>query len=144
MADEKTKTANVPADEPVAEAPAPDVEVANSDASVVVPPLPKIAAQEAKTVGDENLSPREPEFEVNSDEVQAQVMGKPDAPVDVVPVHETFVATDVVITDTSDPLAVQIPDAGRGDASLPAHRLAGPTVEQYFAEHASEADKPDS
>lgn len=125
-------------DEPVAES-------ADSNAEVVVP-LPQIAAQEAKTVGDENLSPREPEFEINADEVPAQVMGKPDAPVSVVPVHETFVATDRIITDTSDPLAVQIPDAGRGDASLPAHRLAGPTVEQYFAENASEpnSDSDDS
>ncbi len=103
------------------------------DDTPAAPALPPIATQEASTVGDENMEPRKPTFEVNAEEVPAQVMGKPAPAVEVVPVHETFVATDTVITDTSDPLAVQIPDAGRGDASLPMHRLTMGTVEEYFA-----------
>ena len=92
--------------------------------------------ERASTIGDENMEPREPEVEVNSDSVPAQVMGEPAPAVTTVPVHETYVTTDTVITDTSDPLAVQIPDAGRGDASLPIHGLTRPTVEQFFAENA--------
>lgn len=106
----------------------------------IVVPRPSVAAPEASTIGDENMEVREPTVEVNSDSVTAQVMGGPAQVVDTVPVHETYVATDAVITDTSDPLAVQIPDAGRGDATLPIHGLSQPTVEQFFAKNASKAD----
>src|SRR6188508_2948180 len=95
-------------------------------------PMPGVATQEASTIGDENLEVREPTIEVNEEEVPAQVMGQPAQAVETVQVHETYVVTDTVITDTNDPLAVQIPDAGRGDASLPMHALGGPTVEQFF------------
>ncbi len=103
------------------------------DDAPVTPALPPIATQDASTIGDDNLEARKPTFDVNSESVPAQVMGQPAPAVEVVPVHETYVTTDTVITDTSDPLAVQIPDAGRGDASLPMHRLTMGTVEEYFA-----------
>jgi hypothetical protein len=106
----------------------------------VVPALPEVSEANPKTVGDDNFSPREPEFEVVKDEVDAQVTGKPEDEATKVKVHEVHVTTDTVITDTSDPLAVQIPDAGRGSLDLPIHELARPTVEQFFAEHASKAD----
>lgn len=107
----------------------------------IKPDLPEVVAQEAKTVGDENLEAREPSVEVNKDSVPAQVSGKPEAPADTVKVHEVFVTTDTVITDTSDPLAVQVPDAGRGTLDLPIHGLDRPTVEQVFAADASEVQE---
>ncbi len=120
----------------VVEAPQDEVVAPQDEAPAVVPALPPIATQEASTIGDENMSPREPEVAVNTQSVPAQIMGQPAPAVTTVPVHETFVAIDRVITDTSDPLAVQIPDAGRGDASLPIHGLSRPTVEQFFADNA--------
>lgn len=106
----------------------------------VVPALPEVANADEKTVGDDQFVPREPDFTVDKDSVPAQVMGKPEDVPSEVKVHEVHVTTDTVITDTSDPLAVQIPDAGRGTLDLPIHELARPTVEQFFAEHASKAD----
>lgn len=106
----------------------------------VVPALPDVANADEKTTGDD-FAPREPEFHVEKDSVPAQVMGKPEDVPSEVKVHEVYVTTDTVITDTSDPLAVQIPDAGRGTLDLPIHELARPTVEQFFAEHASKADE---
>ena len=67
------------------------------------------------------------------EEVPAQVAPERAAPTETVQVHEVHVTTDKVITDPNDPLAVQIPDAGRGDASLPIHDLAGQSPEQVFA-----------
>lgn len=99
---------------------------------IEVPTAP-IVSQKAKTVGDENLTPREPTFQVVSEKVSAQVASKPEADRPKVDVHETHVQLDEIITDPSSPLAVQIPDAGRGDSSLPIHLLSGPTPEQVFA-----------
>jgi hypothetical protein len=107
------------------------------------PEAPEVVAQEAKTVGDENMTPREREFEVVSESVQAQVPGKPEDPASTVKVHEVYVTTDTVITDTSDPLAVQIPDAGRGDLNLPIHALDAPTVEEVFASKAAKVEERD-
>lgn len=104
----------------------------------------EVVAQEAKTVGDENLpEAREPEIEVNTDPVDAQVAQPREADAAQVNVHETVVTTDVVITDPSDPLAVQVPDAGRGSLELPIHSLANGTPESVFAAEATEADEPD-
>ncbi len=126
---------------PLPEGPQDEAPVAPQDQPpAVVPELPPIATQEASTIGDENLEVREPEFEVNTESVPAQVMGQPAPAVTTVPVHETYVTTDTVITDTSDPLAVQIPDAGRGSLDLPIHGLSRPTVEQYFAAEAAKSD----
>lgn len=107
----------------------------------IKPDFPEVVAQEAKTVGDENLSPREVTVEVNKESVPAQVPGKADAPAETVKVHEVVVATDTVITDTSDPLAVQVPDAGRGSLDLPIHSLDAPTPEEQFAASAKPAKK---
>lgn len=107
-------------------------------------PQPQVVAQEAKTVGDDNLTPREPTHEVVSEQVDAQVAQPREADRTKVDVHEVTVVTDTVITDPSDPLAVQVPDAGRGDNSLPIHDLAGPTVEQVFADQADEAEEPEA
>ena len=133
MADDNT---NHEPDRP-ADFTAPD---AGDSPEAIVVPMPEIATQEASTVGDENMEPRKPSVEVNQESVPAQVMGQPAPAVETVPVHETYVALDRVITDTSDPLAVQIPDAGRGDPSLPIHSISGPTVEQVFAKHAKDSD----
>lgn len=105
-------------------------------------PQSTIVAQESKTVGDDNLEAREPTAQVTSETTAAQVSPPREDAAAEVPVHEVYVATDTVITDPSDPLAVQVPDAGRGDASLPIHDLAGPTVEQVFADTASEESTP--
>jgi hypothetical protein len=95
----------------------------------------EVTAQEAKLVGDEEVyaDAYKVEPEVNSEGVVAQVAGTPDAPAKNVPVLEVAVKTDEVITDTSDPRAVQIPDAGRGFLDLPIHRLSEPTPEEKFA-----------
>lgn len=106
-------------------------------------PLPTVVAQEAKVVGDADLTPREPTTEVVQEQQPAQVAQPREDAVDKVNVHEVVVHTDTVITDTSDPLAVQIPDAGRGTLDLPIFGLNAPTVEQVFAEHASKSDDSD-
>lgn len=92
-----------------------------------------VAAPANALIGDDNLKPRDPEVEQINESVPAQVMGKDVVPVDTVKVTETRVALDEVITDPSSPLAVQIPDAGRGSLNLPIHRLAAPKPEDVFA-----------
>lgn len=54
-------------------------------------------------------------------------------------VSEFTVAMDTVVTDPTSPEAVQIPDAGRGDTTLPIHTLSGPTPEDVFSEKASKS-----
>lgn len=103
------------------------------------PELVEPVAQEAKLVGDDATEVRKVPVEVNAEQVDAQVAQPREADSDKVNVHETAVATDEVITDPSDPRAVQVPEAGRGSLDLPAHRLAAPTVEDVFAESAPEA-----
>lgn len=104
-----------------------------------VPDL-KVRAQEPKVL--ENPEPREPQATVVNEEVPAQVTQPREPEVDTVQVHETSVTLDTVITDTSDPNAVIVPPEGRGDASLPIHAAVGKTVEQVFAESASEESSP--
>jgi hypothetical protein len=107
------------------------------------PPQTEVVAQEAKTVGDDNLKVREPDTQVNAEQVAAQVAQPREGDADKVNVHETSVTTDTVITDTSDPLAVQVPDAGRGSLDLPIHALSGPVVEDVF-DVAAKDEKPAS
>lgn len=101
-------------------------------------PLPEVTAQKKKLVGDDKLEVREVTVEVNEDQVDAQTVQPRELDPKKVNVHEVVVATDTVITDPSSPLAVQVPDAGRGDASLPIHRLAEGTVEDVFASESSD------
>lgn len=54
--------------------------------------------------------------------VTAQVQGPAAVPQSTVPVHETHVKADTVITDTSSPLAVQVPIEAQGDALTPIGR----------------------
>lgn len=119
-------------------------------ADTPTPKLPGVAAQEGALVGDENLpEPREVESVVEQRQDDAQVVAKAGPPVDKVEVFEVVVTTDEVITDPSSPLAVQIPDAGRGSLNLPIHAFVGArTVEDIFAEDASaneddSSDEPD-
>lgn len=105
----------------------------------------QVVAQKAKQVGDENVADvREPEVEVTKESVAAQVAPAREKDAAKVPVHETRVATDVVITDPSSPEAVQVPDAGRGSLDLPIHQLAEGTVESRFESEAAEADEPET
>ena len=99
-----------------------------------VPDL-EVIAQEAKT--PETPEPREPQADVVNETVEAQVAQPREADRTEVPVHETSVTLDTVITDTSDPNAVIVPPEGRGEPRLPIHRAVNPTVEQVFAEKAS-------
>jgi hypothetical protein len=105
----------------------------------------EVVAQDAKLVGDEEVQAevREPTQEVNKESVPAQVSPEREAPSKEVPVHETAVKLDEVITDPSSPLAVQVPDAGRGSLDLPIHQLGEPTPEAVFAEEAADADEPE-
>lgn len=110
----------------------------------ITPPQTEVTAQDAKTVGDDNLSVREPDVQVNEEQVAAQVVQPREGDSDKVNVHETSITTDTVITDPSDPLAVQVPDAGRGSLDLPIHALNGPLVEDVFKAEASADEKPAS
>lgn len=108
------------------------------------PELRDPVAQDSKLVGDSavNSETHEVTPEVTVEQVDAQVAPERQAADTKVNVHETVVATDVVITDPSSPLAVQVPDAGRGSLELPAHALSAPTPEQAFADAAPKASKP--
>lgn len=128
-------------DTPPAEAPkaASTVQV-EANGPEVTPPTPLAAVSEASLVGDEAIAAADSIQVVPvvvAETVPAQVTGAPAVPVTTVQVHEVHVATNEVITDTSDPRAVQIPDAGRGSLDLPIHALAGPTVEEVFSREAS-------
>lgn len=132
MADDKTKPTEKTTPAPQ-EAPAPAAE------SIV---LPDVAAPKNALIGDENLpDAREPGVDVNTDSVPAQTTGKPAEEVTKVYVHETNVTLDEVITDPHSPLAVQIPDAGRGSLDLPIHALTKDGVEAYFDKANAEAQK---
>lgn len=100
--------------------------------------LNPIAAPENATVGDENLKPLEHEVISVDETVPAQTTGAPAVEVDTVRVTETHLALDEVITDPNSPLAVQIPDAGRGPLNLPIHQLTQPKPEDAFAAYAEE------
>lgn len=127
MADDTTQT----------DAPA-EAEVPQEEA--VVPTLPVVTAQESMTVGDSEMEARSADVGVTKEEVPAQVMQPRANDADTVHVHEVYVVTDEIITDPSSPLAVQIPDAGRGSLDLPIHQLDRGTVEEVFAREASKAD----
>lgn len=110
-----------------------------TDTNDIEVPTPTVIAPANALIGDENAPEvREVEVHVVDESVPAQVTGPPSEVVDTVRVHETSVSLDEVITDPSSPLAVQVPDAGRGDLSLPIHALAGQTPEQVFASEATE------
>jgi hypothetical protein len=85
--------------------------------------------------------------EVNTEAVPAQVTGPPSEAVTEVPVHETHVVTDRVITDPSDPLAVQVPPEGRGNSLTPIGRTfvdGSETPEESLARKAKEAEDEQS
>ena len=105
----------------------------------ITPEIPQVVAQDAKVVGDADLAAREPQATIVQQQVAAQVAQPREGAVDKVNVHEVYIAIDEVITDPSSPLAVQVPDAGRGSLSLPMHALNGPTPEQVFAAAADES-----
>lgn len=104
-------------------------------------PESEVVSQEGALVGDENQpEPREVEVYVNEDSVNAQVSPERQAAAAQVPVHEVAVSLDEPILDPSSPLAVQVPDAGRGSTDLPIHGLKGKTVEDVFAESGDDPD----
>jgi hypothetical protein len=111
-----------------------------------MPELNPVVSQEGALVGDEavNEHVHKVEPDVVEESVDAQVVAQPEAPSSTVNVHETSVQLDTVITDPSSPLAVQVPDAGRGSLDLPIHGLAAPTVEEVFAEHAASIEERDA
>ncbi len=85
--------------------------------------LNPIAAPENATIGDDNLDVIQHEVINIDEEVAAQTTGKPAVEVETVRATETHLALDEVITDPHSPLAVQIPDAGRGPLDLPIHQF---------------------
>lgn len=104
-----------------------------------------VVAQDSKLVGDEAQEQAfEVQPEVNSTSVAAQVAPEREASPAEQPVHETYVQLDEVITDPSDPRAVQVPDAGRGFLNLPIHSLADGSPEQVFAAQAAEPESDES
>lgn len=111
-----------------------------------MPELNPVVSQEGALVGDEavNEHVHEVKPDVVKEAVDAQVAAKPEPAAPKVNVHETSVELDTVITDPSSPLAVQIPDAGRGSLDLPIHALDAPTVEEVFAKDAGEVEERDA
>lgn len=105
-------------------------------ADETTPDANAVVAQKGKTVGETEARVVEPQ--VVKDTADAQVAPARDKESKTVNVHETYVQLDEVITDPSSPLAVQVPDAGRGSLDLPIHALNGPTVEQQFEDAAAE------
>lgn len=75
----------------------------------------------------------------NTEPVPAQVVAPAKPAPTTVPVSETFVSTDVVITDPSHPLAVQPVEAGKGSTALPIHQLENPRPEDVFAADAAKS-----
>jgi hypothetical protein len=128
MADETPKTP------PAQETKNPDTPpVTEPTGPVVQPPI----AEGIHTPEQTAVSSDATAVNVETDSVQAQVPGKPWPVQDKLAVHETHVHADRVITDTSDPLAVQVPPAGRGNAITPIGRAFGgtdgaKTVEDQF------------
>jgi hypothetical protein len=107
--DTETQT-QAPAENTPTAAPQPtSTDVAPGQAPVAVPEASKSAETPASPV----------EVTTDTDPVPAQVTGAAPEPVREVAVHETRVHTDRVITDPNDPLAVQVPEAGRGNALTP-------------------------
>lgn len=73
-----------------------------------------------------------PEVTTVSEEVDAQVAPPREPDSDKVQVHEVSVQLDRVITDPSSPEAVQVPEEGKGNTDLPAHRLDAPSAEEVL------------
>lgn len=102
--------------------------------------VPTVSAQESKVVGSEELpAPREATVDVVKEQVAAQVVQPREPDADHVNVHEVSVQLDEVITDPASPLAVQVPDEGRGFLDLPIHRLDAERPEDVFAREASKS-----
>lgn len=115
-------------DAPEQEAPVADEAPANDTM------LNGVAAPENALVGDENIpAAGDVSVQTVNEDVPAQVTGPPAVSVDTVKQTVTVVQLDEVITDPSSPLAVQIPDAGRGSLDLPFHRLTSPRPEAVFS-----------
>lgn len=111
----------------------------------ITPEVPEVTAQKSKTVGDENMpAPREVEVEVNKDKVDAMRVQAREPDAAYVPIHETSITVDTVITDPSSPLAVQIPDAGRGTMMLPITGLNQGGIEAVFDKASKEAAEKDA
>jgi hypothetical protein len=111
-----------------------------------MPELNPVVSQEGALVGDEAVNEHVHKVEPDTVEesVDAQVVATPQPAADKVNVHETSVQLDTVITDPSSPLAVQVPDAGRGSLDLPIHGLNAPTVEEVFASKAASIEERDA
>lgn len=105
--------------------------------------MPPVTSQKGAKVGDDNMpDPREATVDVNTDAQDAQVVAKRDADPSKVYVHETSIQLDEVITDPSSPLAVLVPDAGRGSLTLPIHGLDAPRPDDVFAKEAKSESTP--
>lgn len=143
MADQPTRTdsADGRADEPVVHTPASNEGAQTAD---VTPKLTDPSAADNALVGDEAVYEhvREVEPEVVQEDVPAQLPPEPSKAAETVPVNEVYVALDEVILDPSSPLAVQIPDAGRGGLDLPIHVLARGTYDQQVESGAAAEVKP--
>lgn len=131
---------------------APEAPVTDSGTPPVddSPVQPEVVSQDGALVGDEAIADATEnpvQVAVVNETTAAQVSPPRQAAAATVPVNETHVATDRVITDPSSPEASIVPDAGRSPLltqGLPISRLNAPTVEDVFAKEASEADESTS
>lgn len=108
----------------------------NGNTAPGFPPISSAPFVESAPIAD-------PEVHVNDEHVDAQTTGPPATSPPQVMVHEVHYAADHVITDPHSEYAVQIPEAGRGNAMTPmgnAYHALKP--EEVFAAEAKPAAKP--
>jgi hypothetical protein len=102
-------------------------------------PIEAPEGAEAEVAGPDEV--RDPQAVVVQGDVPAQVAPAREPDNDVVPVHETSVTLDEVITDPNSPLAVQVPEPDAAAGKLPIHSLAKPVPEDVFADKAAKVSK---
>lgn len=95
-------------------------ETVATDTTTVAPVTGPAPAGSTTGVTEDDASPVTVQQSVGT--ATAQVQGPTPPPQSTVQVHETHVKADTVITDTSSPLAVQVPTAAQGDALTPIGR----------------------
>lgn len=89
----------------------PDTET-TEDTTLTTPPADTSSEDTTVTEGTSTVT-------VNTTPVAAQVLGPASPAQTTVPVHEVYVTTDRVITDTSSPDAVQVPETTGEEALTP-------------------------
>lgn len=119
----------------------PDIETTSTTiAPEVTPSVASDTPTEDNTVTEGTAT-----VTVNTDPVAAQVPGPAAQVQTTIPVHEVSVTTDRVITDTSSPLAVQVPETTGKEALTPIAKAYadGQTASEKIADQEAAEKKAD-